>query len=101
VRTENGKIEGDFLVQGELELNGMVTGTITVPSGASLHLHGICCADLVVMTGATAIVFGSVAGDLVNQGVVELRGVVNGNVATKGAHFQRSPSAVVHGSVET
>lgn len=101
MRTENGKIEGDYSVEGELALHGMVTGTTTVIPGASLHLHGMCCGDLVVSKGATATVFGTVMGDLVNQGVVELRGVVNGNVASKDGHFKKAPRAVIHGSVET
>lgn len=100
-KVENGKIEGDFLVQDDFTLNGMVTGTMTVAPGASLYLHGMCCRDLVISEGATAVVMGTVAGDLKNEGVVELRGVVQGSVFSRGAHFQSSPSAVVRGSIET
>jgi len=101
LQTENGKIEGDFVVSGQFTLNGMVTGTTTVAPGASFQLHGMCCGDLVVSSGATAVLFGTVVGNLVNTGVVELRGVIQGNVFSKGAHFQRSPSSVVKGTIET
>lgn len=100
MKTETRKIEGDYCVEGELALNGMVTGTTTVAPGGSLHLHGICCGDLVVTQGATAVILGTVVGNLVNQGVVELRGTINSNVSTKSGRFQKSPSAMVRGSVE-
>lgn len=101
MKIENGKIEGDFVVSDQFTLNGMITGTTTVAPGATFQLHGMCCGDLVVSGGATAVLFGIVVGNLVNKGVVELRGVIQGNVFSKGAHFQRSPSSVVNGAIET
>lgn len=101
LKVENGRIEGDFVVSGQFTLNGMVTGTTTVAPGASLQLHGMCCGDLVVSSGATAVLHGTVIGNLVNKGVTELRGVIQGNVLSKGAHFQRSLSSVINGAIET
>lgn len=101
MQIENGTIEGDFVVGGQFTLNGLVTGKTTVAPCASFQLHGMCRGDLIVSSGATAVLLGTVAGDLVNKGVVELRGVIQGNVLSKGAHFQRSPSSVVNGAIET
>lgn len=98
---ENGKLEGDYVVQGRLQLNGMVTGTTTVSPNSHLHLIGMCCGDVIVQAGATAMLSGTIVGNLINYGVVELRGTVNGNVRSNGAHFQRAPSSVVHGTVDT
>jgi cytoskeletal protein CcmA (bactofilin family) len=101
MRTENGKIDDNLIVAENFELNGMVTGSITVQSGKSLDLNGVCAGDLVVETGASANVSGMVAGDIVNSGAVELLGLVQGNVRSKNTIFKRSPKAVIMGSVET
>lgn len=98
---ENGKLEGDYVVHGRLQLNGMVTGATTVSPNSHLHLAGTCCGDLVVQAGATAMLSGTVVGNLINLGVVELRGTVQGDVRSNGAHFQRTPGSVVNGTVET
>lgn len=98
---QNGKIEGDYVVHGRLQISGMVTGTTTVAPNSHLHLTGMCCGDVVVQAGATAMLSGTIGGNLINHGVVELRGTVQGNVRSTGAHFQRAPSSVVHGTIET
>jgi hypothetical protein len=100
LQIENGKIEDNLIVNRQLTLNGMVTGQTTVAPGASFHLYGICCQDLIVSSGATAVIFGTVVGDLINEGVVELRGIIQGNVFSKGAKFLQSPSAIVNGAIE-
>ena len=101
MQNESGKIEGDLRVTGPFTLNGMVTGSITVATGGTLHLHGMCCGTLFVESGGIAFVHGTVVQDIRNQGTVEVRGMVNGSVFSKGAHFQQVPSAVIHGAIET
>ena len=100
MKTENGKVEGDFVVEDVVVLNGMVTGTIRVDPGASTTIHGMCCGDLVIAQGGTAAVHGTVVGNVTNQGILHLEGTVNGNVQSKGGTFQRLLSAVVLGEVE-
>jgi len=97
---ENGKIEGDLKVDTTFTLNGMVTGSITVIQGGILQLHGMCCGDLIIEQGGIAIVNGIVVRNIFNQGTIEVRGIVNGNVSSKGAHYQQAPGAVVRGTVE-
>ena len=36
----NGKYDGDMTIQGEVRLNGMITGSATVSEGALLELTG-------------------------------------------------------------
>jgi cytoskeletal protein CcmA (bactofilin family) len=101
MKTENGKIEGDYIVDDVVVMNGMVTGTIRIDPNATLTLHGICCGDLIVAKGGTAAVHGAVSGDIVNEGILHLEGTVNGNVRSKHGTLQRFPKAVVHGEVES
>lgn len=41
---ENGKIEGSILVDDDFQLNGMVTGDVTVSAGAFFRLNGVVAA---------------------------------------------------------
>ena len=101
MKIESGKIEGNLVVDEPFELQGMVTGVTTVTANGSLKLQGMCCDDLVIQKGGVAMIMGTVDGNLVNEGTVELRGVIRGNVHSRSGHFQRSPSSVVRGTVET
>jgi len=42
------KIEGNKTVQSDLRLNGMITGSVTVTSGAVFELGGMVVGDLVI-----------------------------------------------------
>lgn len=97
--TENGKIEGDHVVTGHLTLNGMVTGTLTVASGGSVRLNGVC-GRLVVQSDASAEVGGMVVADVLNEGTMHLSGVVNGSVLTKHGRFTRTERSIVRGEVK-
>jgi hypothetical protein len=65
---EGGKIEGDFVVDRQIELTGMITGIATVVAGGVLVRRGMVCRDLVVAPGGSAIISGTVVGDLHNRG---------------------------------
>ena len=81
MKTESGKIEGDYRVTGPFQLNGMATGNVTVEGGGVFHLNGTVVGTLTVEAGGAAIVRGTVGGNVVNDGgSVEIFGVVRGSV---------------------
>ena len=81
MRSENRKIEGNFNLEYDLELHGMVTGTITVLPGITLYLHGVCEKNLIVEDDATVYVHGTVGGNLENHGgLVKVFGTVIGHI---------------------
>lgn len=91
------KYQGPFNVTEDVTLHGMVTGDASVAAGATLRLHGMVTGDLHVREGATAYVFGTVAGRVINQGQVEVHGIVDG-IATDGAgRTTVEPGAIVGG----
>jgi cytoskeletal protein CcmA (bactofilin family) len=78
---EGGKIEGDLVLRGYLQLEGMVTGSVTVGMGCRLDLGGMIVGDLVVEEGGQALVRGMIGGDLINRGgIVRIDGTILGNL---------------------
>jgi cytoskeletal protein CcmA (bactofilin family) len=81
MKVEEGKIEGDITVDEEFQLNGIISGNITVVTGGSLILHGTCLGNLVIERDALANIHGTVVGDVENQGgKLEVHGTVDGNI---------------------
>ncbi len=81
MKVEEGRIEGDITVDEEFQLDGIISGNITVVSGGSLILHGTCLGSLTIESDASANVHGTVVGDVHNQGgQLEVHGSVEGNI---------------------
>lgn len=81
MNVESKKIEGDFVIQENLQFSGMITGNAIVTDGVLLELHGIVGKDLIVKEGGKAVVKGTVEGNVINHGgVVDIYGNVAGNV---------------------
>lgn len=90
---ETGKIEGDVSITKDFQLNGMITGSVTVETGAHFLLHGTVNKDVIVSNGASAQINGIVNGNVINQGgVVKIQGVVHGTVQ---GEVKISPNAVI------
>ena len=64
----NHQIDGPHTLTSDLEFHGLVTGSLTVPSGLEVRLHGFVTGDLIVEKGAIAFVAGKVDGAVMNQG---------------------------------
>ncbi|MDG4755248.1 hypothetical protein O7630_30345 [Micromonospora sp. WMMD718] len=97
MRTERGKIEVPLQVVDELRLQGMAVKAVTVLEGGDLRLHGMACEGLAVAAGGRAVIYGTVDGDVVNDGgYVEIHGVVNGHLREgAGAKTVIAPGAIV------
>lgn len=67
-QSKSGLHLGDLLLSHDVEFHGLVTGSVTVPPGKRLRLHGRIAGDLVVQANAYAAVYGSVTGAVLNQG---------------------------------
>lgn len=96
---ESGKIDDDYEITEDLQLNGMITGCSSVKSGAVLQLDGIVGKDVIVEQGGTAIINGTVSGNVINRGgTIEIYGVVYGNV---NGSALIDDNAVVNGTINT
>jgi cytoskeletal protein CcmA (bactofilin family) len=90
---ETGKIEGDLSVSQNFQLDGVITGSVTVKAGVHFQLHGVVNKNVIVSNGASAQINGVVNGDIINLGgVVRVQGVVRGTIQ---GDAEISPSAVI------
>ena len=100
MKTENGKVEGDLLVSEDLNMNGMVTGNITVSNGASLKLNGMCLNNVIVEKSSHAEINGMINGDLINNGgSLDVHGSINGDINSFSGESNVSHSAHVAGQL--
>lgn len=76
------KIEGNYDVTGNETFNGMITGTITVKSGAEFINCGMLCNDVIVEENAFFMNRGMVIGNIIGEGSAEIWGIVNGRVSS-------------------
>ena len=88
------------VVDKPLIFKGTTLGSMTVTASGVLHLHGTCSGSLYVQKGAIVIVHGVVQQDIFNEGIVELRGRVEGNVFSRDAFYHSIPPGFVVGQVE-
>jgi cytoskeletal protein CcmA (bactofilin family) len=91
----SGHHEGDFTLTGDLEISGLVSGTVTVPAGHYLLLGGMITGDLIVKNSGRATVHGTVVGTVLNEGaIVEVFGMV-GRVMDVGPDATRIDAAAM------
>lgn len=94
MRVEQGKIEGSVVLDEDLQLQGMIVGSLRVPDGRSVLLQGTVTKDVVVDEGGTAVIHGTVGGSVLANGETTVYGVVRGNAT--GPRLIVMPDAVVH-----
>lgn len=63
-----GHFIGDINLAQNLQIHGMVCGTVTIAAGKQLHLHGKIEGDLIVEEGARVLIHGAVGGTIINHG---------------------------------
>ena len=77
----NDKIEGDYILTGDETFNGMIVGSLTIPTGVYCEMNGMVTSDVIVEAGATVDINGTVGGNLISNGAeVDVRGTVSGSI---------------------
>jgi hypothetical protein len=100
VETEEGKVDGDFRVQGKFTLQGMIKGSVIVDSGGVFHLRGLVSRDLSLEPGSQADLRGLVIGDVVNRGGrLRVFGRISGALRHEAGETLVHPRAVVRGGI--
>lgn len=90
----HGQHDGALLVEHDMAMYGLVTGSAFVLGGATLHLHGLVQGDLFAEAGSVVIVRGTVQGAVINNGGdVSIFGWVGSVTGTHPSHID--PAAVV------
>ena len=79
---DNRKIIGNYAVNKNERFNGMITGNVTVKSGARFINHGMLCDDVIVEENAFFYNHGMVNGNVMGEGYTEVWGIVKGYVSS-------------------
>lgn len=90
--------EGHVSVDDNTQVNGVVTGHITVRSGSHLQLNGVSSGDVTVESEASALLNGTVNGNVFGHGTTKITGVVTGTATGEGV--QIASGAIVNGRTE-
>jgi hypothetical protein len=62
MQTLQGKIDGPFIVDRDLDVHGTIVGDAFVRPNTTLHLRGMITGNLTIEKGATALIYGTVDG---------------------------------------
>lgn len=76
---ERGKIEHDLVLEDDLQLYGMATRSVTVPTGTRFDLYGT--AQRVIIDGGACFIYGTVTRDVTFlDGSLVVAGVISGTL---------------------
>ena len=91
-----GRLEGDQVIDNDVELSGTITGDVTVAAGGYLALHGAVTGNVVVLPGGQADIFGTVHKGVWNRGgEVYIAGTIYGSLFDEGGETTVEPGAVI------
>jgi hypothetical protein len=78
---ENEIVNGDLQVTEEYDLQGIVTGNVTVLNESVFCLHGLCKKNLFIEEGSKVYLYGMVCGSVYNNGgYLEVHGLIKGKL---------------------
>lgn len=92
--------KGDLVVEGFHKISGQVTGTTIVKSGGELVSHGQLAGGLIIEAGGSAVIHGQVSRNVVNFGVLTLRGQVSGRLIGHPPENPLGPNQIVGTDLE-
>ena len=94
---EGEQLEGDLTLSNDFVLRGTLTGNVTVRQNVLFELHGVVNGFHYVEPGAEVRLFGTVNGDIHNQGNLHVAGTVHGVITDDGQRISYDPGALVTG----
>jgi len=98
MRTITDTIGGDATIRDAVTLQGMVVGDVVVVAGGYLDLYGTCCRNLKIEKDGVVNLYGTVSGDVTNDGGrLDVHGVINGQLVEIAGHTRVQSGASVAG----
>ena len=96
MKETNEKINGDFPINEDLVMFGMITGNANVLRGVTFILHGMVCKDLIIEANGIVEIHGMVNGDVINNGgKLSVYGMIIGSLIKNGGETLIDPNAVI------
>lgn len=91
---ESGIISGNVNISGLAQINGIVQGDVTVPSGSDVNLNGIV-QGTVWVNGGTARLFGTISAAAISSGRIEIYGILQSPLRYNGGDVYFHPNSII------
>lgn len=91
---ESGIISGNVNITGLAQINGIVQGDVTVPSGSDVNLNGIV-QGTVWVNGGTARLFGTISAAVISSGRIEIYGILESPLHYNGGDVYFHPNSII------
>jgi hypothetical protein len=91
---ESGIISGNVNISGLAQINGIVQGDVSVPSGSDVNLNGIV-QGTVWVNGGTARLFGTISAAAISSGRIEIYGILQSPLQYNGGDVYFHPNSII------
>lgn len=93
---EHGKIEGNYNINCDFTLYGMITGNAYIKDGGRLELKGMICQNLTIEEGGELTLNGMVCGNVINKGgKIAVYGMILGSLSSFAGETYVDPKASI------
>jgi hypothetical protein len=92
----NGVINKDIdIINSELDISGISTGTIHLYDNAKLNLYGIHKGDIIIDPECSLNIYGIFNGNITNHGEIQITGIVDSPVM-EGHNIKVSKGSIIN-----
>jgi hypothetical protein len=91
---DSGIISGNVNISGLAQINGIVQGDVSVPSGADVNLNGIV-QGTVRINGGTARLYGTISAASISAGRLEIYGILQTPLQYSGGDVYYDPNSII------
>lgn len=90
-------VRHNFTVETDTEISGIVSGNVQVLDGTNLLLSGIVSGNLTISQNGYAKISGIVSSNVINNGEIDVHGIVTGNITNIDGNVTIHKNAIVNG----
>lgn len=88
-------IQGDFTVDKDSILHGMISGNVLVKNSIRFTVYGMINGNVTIEKNSRTEIRGTIQGNIINSGECQIFGIVNGNLEKVEGQFYIDPMAII------
>lgn len=91
-------IEGNLVIDFEATLNATVFGDITIKNSVMVIINDTINGDITIEKYSRVILYGKLNGSIINNGICEVYGEVNGKISDHNQNVLIDANAIIRNS---